>query len=49
MEINSTLFTGLAIGLTVAGFLMFAAGELLVAGVCFLSTSLTLYARESAG
>jgi len=39
------LLLALAVALAVLGFVMFALGRLLVAGVCFLSLSLTLYLR----
>lgn len=43
---KSTLLAVLATGLIALGLVSFAAGQLLVAGVCFLAFALTIYVRE---
>lgn len=47
MEYRWTLLSALAVVLILTGLGMFLVGELLVAGVCFLAASLTIYARGS--
>lgn len=42
-----TLLSALAVGLILAGLALFFVGELLVAGLCLLAASLTIYARGS--
>ena len=37
----------LAVALAIAGLAAFALGELLLAGVCMLATSFTIYVRET--
>jgi hypothetical protein len=42
-----TVLAVLAVGLFVAALVAMAAGELLVAGLCFLSASVVIYFRET--
>jgi hypothetical protein len=42
-----TVLAILAVGLFVAALVAMAAGELLVAGLCFLSASVVIYFRET--
>lgn len=44
---ESTLLAALAVVLIVAGLLAFLADRFLVAGVCMLATSFTIYLRET--
>lgn len=45
----STVLLVVAIVLLLVGLLTFLAGELLVAGVCFLGLSFAIYFRETRG
>lgn len=44
---STTLLAALAVVLLLLALLLFASGRLLVAGVCMLAVSLTIYYRET--
>lgn len=46
MKFIPDALAGLAVGLFLAGLLLFAVGEPLIAGLCMLLVSMTIYYRE---
>lgn len=47
MTTESTLLAGLVVALFLAGFLLYAMGELMVAGGVFLLATFVIYVRET--